>query len=226
MSIKKLLFVTSFCFCVSTALGQRNYDQYNHIGIFGGVNFSSLNADALTTEDGTGFMAGFTTRGAFRNNFDLIYGISFIRSEYKIYGRDFNDLSNNGLPVGIDYYLDAVQVNFLGSYNIVRNHLSIEAGPVLQVNGNLKMERDGFENYNLEGFETLKAEDIVDINPVHFYLAAGLTAGVRNFRAGVMYQYGVTNLLGKVNDAEGIDQTQGKIKANPSNVAVLLFLYF
>ena len=225
MCIRTFLFVTTLCISLQ-AVAQRNYDQYNHIGVWGGINFSSLNSDQLTTKDGNGFMAGFTTRGAVYNNFDLLYGVTFVRGEYQILGRDFTNLSNNGAPTYIDYALDAVQINFLGSYNIVRNHLSIEAGPVLNVNGNLKMQRDGFDEYTLDGFETLKAKDIVDISPVHFYMAAGLTAGIRNFRVGVQYQYAFTNLLSKVNDREGIDQSQGKIKANPSNLGLLAFFYF
>ena len=73
---------------------------------------------------------------------------------------------------------------------------------------------------------SLKAKDVVDISPVHFYMAAGLTAGLRNFRVGVQYQYAFTNLFAKVNDREGIDQSQGKIKANPSNLGLVAFFYF
>lgn len=226
MSIRTSLFVTLLCFSTSLTFAQRNYDQYNHLGVLGGINFSSLNSDQLISEDGTGFFAGFTTRGSVYNNFDLIYGINFVRSEYGIMGRDVSGNANNGLAQRIDYALSSVQINFLGSYNLIRNHLSIEAGPVLNVNGNLKLQRDGFEDYILDGFETLKAADIVDINPVNFFVMAGLTAGIRNFRAGLQYQYGVTNLLSKVNDTQGIDQSQGKIKANPTNLALLLFFYF
>lgn len=226
MCMRTFLFVTVLLFSTSQIQAQRNYDQFNHLGVLGGLNYSSLITDQFQTEQGSGWIAGFTTRGAFYNNFDLLYGVNFLQSEYGILGRDPSGTANNGLSESIKYSMSAVQINFLGSFNIVRNHLSIEAGPVLNVNGKLKLKNDGFDDYILDGFETLRAADIESVAPVHFYVATGLTAGLENFRAGVQYQYGVTNLLGRLNDKEGIDKSQGELKANPSNLAFLIFFYF
>ncbi len=225
MSLKKLLFVTAL-FIGLQAFAQRNFDENNHIGLQGGFSFFNIDTDNFTTEQGTGYMMGFTTRGAFYNNFDLIYGINFIQNEIGILGRDLNNTQQGFFEQSIDYTIQSVQLNLLGSYNIVRKHLSLEFGPILNVNGKMKLKQDDFQAFILDGYENLEAQDIENISRVHFHVAGGITAGLENFRVSAQYQYGVTNMFARLNDSESINEPGTNFEGNSHSIIAMAIFYF
>jgi hypothetical protein len=83
------------------------------------------------------------------------------------------------------------------SYKIVPNHLSVEFGPLIQLNGKLKLDTEN-ENNIISG-TTLFAKDIQDISKFNFYPTAGITFGIKHLRLNVSYQYGLLNTLGNLN---------------------------
>ena len=83
------------------------------------------------------------------------------------------------------------------SYVVVDNHLNLEFGPIVQVNGALKINNEN-ENNIISG-TALFAKDITDISKFNVYPAVGITAGVRHFRVNIQYQYGVNNILQNLN---------------------------
>ncbi len=217
MSLQRLFFTTFFLFLYQQSFAQRNYNDYNFLGIQGGITLFDIQTDDLVTEQGTGFIAGFTTRGAFRNDFDLIYGISFQSSSVGVEGSNLLETQNIG------YTIQGAQINFLGSYNIVPKHLSIEFGPIFDINGKMKLDRDEYEDYILTGYNTLTAKDIQEISRFNVRLAGGLTVGLEHFRVSAQYQYGVTNILGKLND-RGLENED--FKGNSSTIVVMGVIYF
>lgn len=218
MSLKKLIFATLFLFALQQCYSQRNYDGYNFLGIQGGITFFDIQTDDLVTQQQQGFTAGFTTRGAFRNNFDLIYGLSFQSASVGVEGRNLLGNTQN-----IGYTIQGVQLNFLGSYNIIVKHLSLEFGPIFDINGKMKLEDDKYEDYILTGYNTLTAADIQDISKFNVRLAGGLTAGLENFRVSAQYQYGLTNMLGSLND-KGLENED--FKGNSSTIVLAAVIYF
>ena len=218
MSLKKLIFATLFLFALQQSYSQRNYDGYNFLGIQGGITFFDIITDDLVTQQKEGFTAGFTTRGAFRNNFDLIYGLSFQSASVGVEGRGLLGNTEN-----IGYTIQGVQLNFLGSYNIVVKHLSLEFGPVFDITSKMKLDDDKYENYTLTGYNSLKAKDIQDISQFNVRLAGGLTAGLEHFRVSAQYQYGVTNILGSLND-KGLENED--FKGNSSTIVLMAVIYF
>ena len=140
MSLKNLFIVTIFIVSFQQLTAQRNFDEYNRLGINGGLTLFDINTSDFTTSQGQGFTAGFTTRGSFRNDFDLVYGINFTQSSVEILGNNLTDSQN------IKYTIQAAQLNFLGSYNIIEHHLSIEFGPVLNINGKMKLNEEKFKD--------------------------------------------------------------------------------
>ena len=227
MSLKNLLFVTLTILFFQFATAQRNYQEFNHLGISGGIGFLDIDTDNFVTERGTGYIFAFTTRGMFYNRFDLIYGISFVQNEVGIFARNFGDPNNSFQSQYVNYTIQSAQITLLTSYNIVRNHLSLEAGPILNVNGKLKLDSNNFKDFILEGYETLKAEDIQNVSKVHFFLAGGITAGIENFRLGAQYQYGVTNLFNRFNDIAEIEEpTEEKYDGHVSTVLLTAVFYF
>jgi hypothetical protein len=197
MSLRTVLFVTLTVLLFQQANAQRNYEEYNRIGLTGGLTLFDINTDNLITEQGSGFQGGFTSRGSFRNSFDLIYGISFSDSKVGIQG---SLTPNGGDTRFINYSIQAAQIGLLGSYNIVKHHLSLEFGPILNVNSKMKIDSENFNDYILEGYTALRAQDIQDINRINFRAAGGITAGLEVFRLSAMYQYGISNMLGKLDD--------------------------
>jgi len=226
MSLKNLSFVTVALFFFQFATAQRNYDQNNHLGLIGGIGFFDINTADFETEQGTGYLFAFTTRGSFYNNIDLIYGVNFIQNEIGILANNLIDPSSNFQSQYVNYTMQAVQINLLGSFNIINNHLSIEAGPVLNVNGKLKLDSEEFENFTVEGYDTITSGDLENVSRVHFHVATGITAGIENFRLGAMYQYGVTNLFSRFNESETLIVPEGKsFKGNTSTIILSATLY-
>ncbi len=225
MSLIKVLIVTASLLFFQIAIAQKNYEQNNHLGLIGGIGFFDINTENFETEQGTGYIFAFTTRGAFYNNFDLIYGVSFLQSEVGVLARNSTDPANNFQSQYVNYTIQAAQINFLGSMNIISNHLSLEAGPVLNVNGKMKIDQEEFENFVVEGYDTLKAGEIQNVSRVHFHLAGGITAGIENFRLGAMYQYGVTNFFNRFNDNPDIEKPEGKFEGHSSTILLTATLY-
>ena len=220
MSLKNLFFVTLTFLFIQNSFSQRNYNHYNRLGLTGGYSLYDINTSDFETKQGSGFTAGFTTRGAFRNNFDLIYGLDFYSNTIEIFGRDANNSSNTQF---IDYKLQGVQIKFLGSYNIIPHHLSSEFGPVLNVSGKLKVNSDQFEEYIIGGYDTLKATDIQGVSPVNFHVMGGISGGLESFRVSAKYQYGVTNMFNGLNNDE---LEKDNFKGNSSTIIFALVVYF
>lgn len=223
MSLRNLTFVTLSLLFLFNAQAQKNYDSYNRLGIQGGYTMFDINTSDLVTKPGSGLMAGFTTRGSFRNQFDLIYGLTFYSSNIKIQGSVDGIIPSNENPEWMAYTIQAVHINFLGSLNIVRHHLSLEFGPILNVNGKMKLDSKRFENYFVDGVPTFRAKDLENISKVNFRVMGGLTAGLENFRLSAQYQYGVTNMLKNLNDLQkGKDDFEG----NSSTIVLAAVIYF
>lgn len=219
MSLKNLFFGTVFLLSFQQIAAQRNFEEYNRIGITGGITFFDITTSNFETEQGQGFEGGFTTRGSFRGNFDLIYGISFYNNAIGVRG---NDLLKTDAQ-SIKYQIQSAQIGLLGSLNIVKHHLSLEFGPILNVNGKMKLDSERYDDYIIDGYTTLTAKDIEDINRINFHLAGGITAGLESFRISALYQYGVTNILGRLAD-KNIENTD--FEGHSSTISVAATIYF
>ena len=105
----------------------------------------------------------------------------------------------------------------------MKHHFSIEFGPILNVGGNMKLDSERLENYILEGYTTLRAQDIEDISPINFHVMGGATVGLERFRLSAQYQYGVTNMFNKLND----QNLEGdEFKGNSSTIVLMAVVYF
>jgi hypothetical protein len=218
MSLKNILFVTILLLFTQESISQRNFDGSNFLGITGGYSMFDIMTSDFNTKQAGAFMGGFSTRGAFRNDFDLIFGLNFFSNNVEIFGA-----ASSSETQYIDYNLQGVQLYFLGSYNIIKHHLSVEFGPVLNVSGKLKLKSETFEDYILDGYTSLKAKDIQGVSPVNFHLHGGITGGAKNVRLSVQYQYGVTNMLGKLNKN---DLEYDNFKGNSSLIVLAGIFYF
>lgn len=187
---KKIIF---FLLLTSTAgFAQYGYRDSNMIGITLGLNQFDLKTSDFETSPATGWNVGLSMRGNFYNDWDAIWGIQF--SEYNFKVATVNaSLSNRET----NFKLPCANISFQFSYKFIENHLSIELGPMVQVNGKFTVPTEE-ENYLVKGNTTHTVKDLTDIGNVSFYPVIGITAGVRNARLNVTYQYGLNNMLAKL----------------------------
>ncbi len=211
--MKNFFFTFVFTLISLTAFAQYEYRDSNRIGISFGVNQFTLNTNNFETKPESGWNAGLSMRGNYYNNWDMVYAMQFSENNFSV-------TTNSGfITEDTNYKLSSVQVSLMCSYKIVENHLSIEFGPLVQVNGKLNVEK-GSENNIISG-TTLLAKDIVDISKFNFYPVIGITAGVRHVRLNISYQYGINNMLGNLNS----QNLNVNFKGNPGILNGNLILY-
>ena len=88
----------------------------------------------------------------------------------------------------------------------------------------MKLKDEAYENYIVDGYTTVRAQDIEDISSFNFRLMGGLTAGLKSFRLGAHYQYGLTNMLNNLNEKD-ISEFED-VKGNSSTFIISAVLYF
>lgn len=191
--MRKIAISIIFVFITLSVFSQYKYRDANRIGITAGVNQFSLYTNNFQTKAELGWNAGLSMRGNFYNNWDMIYGIQFSGNSFSV--------STTSIPLVIEqvnYKLASGQLSLLASYKIIDSHLSIEVGPIIQVNGKLEIDSDKVNNV-ISG-TTLLAKDIQDISKFNVYPMVGITFGMVHFRANISYQYGLNNILGNLNN--------------------------
>jgi hypothetical protein len=212
--MKKIFLTSVFIFISLTIFAQYNYRDSNRIGISFGANQFTLNTNNFQTKPGSGWNAGLSMRGNFYNDWDMVYAMQFSENNFSVATKTLF-LANED----VNYKLPSAQISLQLSYKLIENHLSLEFGPLVQVNGKLKVDSKN-ENNIISG-TTLLAKDIEDISKINFYPSVGITAGVRHFRVNVSYQYGINNILGNLNSKNsGVN-----FKGNPGIINGNLILY-
>lgn len=207
----KNTFLTITCLVfTSFALAQYNNRDGNRIGISGGINQSTLMGSNFSTKPGNGFAGGLSVRGNYYDNWSMIYGMQFFVNKFSL---------ESTLKQDIDYSLSGVQIKLLLSYNIIKDHVSVDFGPVLQVNG--KMSISGAdENKTLNG-TILKANDIIDVSKINGNAYFGISGGSKVVRALIFYQYGFSNIFGNLNSQDNLTLLNGnqKFKGNIGTIS-------
>ena len=207
----KNTFLTITCLVfTSFALAQYNNRDGNRIGISGGINQSTLMGSNFTTKPGNGFAGGLSVRGNYYDNWSMIYGMQFFVNKFSL---------ESNLKQDINYSLSGVQIKLLLSYNIIKDHVSVDFGPVLQVNG--KMSISGAdENKTLNG-TLLKANDIIDVSKINGNAYFGISGGGKVVRALIFYQYGFSNIFGNLNSQDNLTLLNGnqKFKGNIGTIS-------
>ncbi|WP_299115641.1 hypothetical protein [uncultured Winogradskyella sp.] len=194
--MKKLnLFVAISVLFVTVCISQ-NYRIQNGIGVFGGVTQFNIDTDNLATTSEGGWLAGLAATVDLPNRwYNLSYNIQL--SE--------NKLGIAAIPVGgtqaesIDYKVFTAQIALLGHIKIFKNHLTIDAGPMLQYNSDLDLQDETKENYLIDGYNTIRANQITEISRFNVNGAVGASLGFDEFKLRAQYIYGFTNILSKLN---------------------------
>ena len=191
------------------------------IGIHGGLTEFNINTDNFITEKQSGWAFGLTGIVNVEHKwFDFSYGLQFSENSIDISGRMMSDVQENEL---LEFKLSAVQLSALLHAKIIGQNLTVDFGPILQANGKLELKEESQENFYINGYDDLQARDIEDISKFNINGAVGVTAGFKHFRLRAQYQYGVTNLLNKLNDLE---IGGNKFKGNQSQLLLSAMVLF
>jgi hypothetical protein len=197
---------------------QRGYKDSNRIGIGAGLTQMDIYTDNLTVTPGNGWIGGFSVRGNYYNNWQMSFGMFFTDSNFSV-----PTLGTSGIE-DLNLKLSAVQIYIVPSYVLVEDHVNLEFGPVLQVNGKLGVDKKKETNILLD-HPSLIAKDILDVSKFNANFYIGLNAGVKNFRARIGYQYGLTNMFGNLNSKDNIKATGDKFKGNLGLISGQLTIY-
>ena len=201
MDYKKILIFAGILFFSFNTQAQREIwdGQYTRLGLQFGANYFNIATNDLPVTPKVSWTAGFTTRASFYEDFQFIYGINFYDFQLGIGGREKIELTSRSQD--IEYNMIGVQGSFLGSYKIYGHHLSIEAGPVLQVNGRLEPRQDKelwyVADYNIQAIEIEK------VSAFNVNLAIGVSGGFEKVKFWLQYQYGLNNIFKGLED-EGL----------------------
>ena len=181
--------ITVLFLMISTfGFAQYGYRDGNKIGISGGISQTTLFTSNFNANPELGFARGLSVRGNYYSDWSLIYGMLFFANNFSL---------ESTFDQKIKYSIQGVKVRLLLSYNVVEDHVSLDFGPALQINGKLGIATSDEDKVIKRTL--LKADQIVDISPIsgNFYL--GCSAGSRTVRAVIFYEYGFTNILNKLN---------------------------
>ena len=186
------LFGLILC-CSFNAIAQYQYRDGNRIGISAGISQMSLMSSNFNAKPGSGFMGGLSVRGNFYNDFSMTFGMQFFNNSFSL-----ETVNSSFKKEDVKFTAEGVQVRLLLSYNVVEDYFAVDFGPVLQVNGKLKLDKDNEKN-TFPGAPLLKAEDIVDVTTINGNLYFGITGGSKVVKAVIFYQYGLNNFMNKLN---------------------------
>ncbi len=194
--MKKIIFTVFLIGLTVVANAQYGYRDGNRIGLTLGVTQMSLTTNNFITKPEMGWVGGLAVRGNYYNNFSMLFGMQFSESNFSV---ETKPLSSSKIE-NVKYTLSGVQVRLLMSYNIVKDHVSIDYGPILQVNGKLRTDSK-YDSNTISG-TYLNVKDIQDVTKFNGNFYVGVSAGNKRIRAIACYQYGINNFLNNLNKKE------------------------
>ncbi|QED38460.1 outer membrane beta-barrel protein [Antarcticibacterium arcticum] len=222
MKLLLILLVGIFCSLTSYSQPRLTGDSYNRLGIQAGINYTRLQSDTFLFKYRPGLMAGLTTRANTVNKFLVIYGVNFYQFNTGIDAM----VENSQTQTEFDFKATGVQINLFLGHKLIGEHLSLGAGPVVQINSKLIPEK-GKDKYRLRDYN-LVAEDLQDISRLNFNLAANVSFGFPSIKFWGQYQYGITNMLRNLDlvELQKKDSRITSLKGNLGMAVAGMVVYF
>lgn len=224
MRHKNLFFVTVFTLLFLKSFAQGSVGSYNKIGVSAGVVFANIESDELDFKAGQGLNFGFETRGSFSKTVDFIYALNYFDATMEIETSAVGGTQRGASGTeNTTMKLSSVQLQFMGSLNIFRHHLSIEAGPAVAIQGKFKPQDGIDETRFVTGYNNVSVESLREAATVDFRGVVGITAGFEPARISLMYVRGFTNTLSKVQQA---NTETADFSGNTSYISLRGIIYF
>ena len=218
-----LLVALTIGFVTLSHSQRRNYDIKNGFAIGGGITQFDINTDNFKTEQGSGWMIHASATGDLPHRwYNLSYGMQLSESTFGVLASDGTSAAEF-----LDYKVFTAQLALLFHIKAIPNLLTIDVGPMAQFNGKMALEDDSKENYIIEGYTNLLAEDIEDITPFNLNGAIGATLGFRFIKLRAQYIYGFLNSFEKLNSQDlDLGNNPEKLKGNMNMLAFTALITF
>lgn len=190
-----LILVAINLLFVTTTTAQR-YRVQNGLRFYGGLTNYNIQTSDFTTSNQNGWLIG---------------AAAVVDLEHKWYNVSYNiQLAQNKLDISafaagtsqdefVNHKLFTAQIALLGHLKIIGKNLTIDAGPMIQYNGDLDIEDSSKENYIVSGYNTLTLKDLSEVSRFNVNSAIGVSAGFDRISLRAQYIYGFTNMLNKLN---------------------------
>ncbi len=213
-----ILVVFTIGFVTLSYSQKRNYDIKNGIGISGGLTQYDIITDNFNTKKGNGWAAGLTASVMLPHKwYGVSYSMQLAENNFSVEGRQSNVFNTTE---DIEYKLLTAQLSFLLHVKLIESYVTFDLGPMLQYNADLELKDENQENYLINNFETVTAQDITPISRFNVNGAVGLSAGFSHFKLKAQYIYGFLNTLNKLNDEAFNELNRTNFKGNQSMVVL------
>ncbi|TCK67834.1 hypothetical protein DFQ05_1615 [Winogradskyella wandonensis] len=211
--------ITSFYFlffALITLSGfAQNYRIQNSVGIYAGLTQFDIETSDLITKKNNGWHVGLAATVDLPHRwYNVSYNIQLAENKIGVLAMPVGGLQEEAL----DYKLFTAQIALVGHLKLIKNNLTLDAGPMLQYNSTLNLEDDSKENYIVSGYNTVRAQDITEISRFNVNGTVGLSLGFDTFKLRGQYIYGFTNLLNKLNNQNFLETVNFK-----GNQSMLVF---
>jgi len=209
---------------ISTAQHKR-YTIKNGIGLVGGLTQYDITTDNFKTKSGSGFLGGMIATVDIPHKwYTVSYGLQLSQNSIEIEGR--SSVGSKDIEM-LEYDLMAIQLAFMLHVKLIGNNLTLDVGPQIQYNGQLDLNDSSQEEFFINGYDALLAEDISDISSLNANGVIGASAGIGNFKLRATYSYGFTNILRKLNDEDiATTPSSEKFEGNQTMLAFALMITF
>lgn len=220
-----LLVAFAICFVTITHSQRQTINIKNGFGVMGGITQYNFITDNFTTKSGFGWAGGLSATVDIPHLwYTVSYGMQLSENNFEISARPFENIPENEM-IGIK--LMAAQLGFTYHVKIIGSYLTLDLGPQLQYNGELEFKDDNKKDYFINGYNSLKATDILDISKFNVNGMAGISAGIGSFRIKAQYIYGFLNTFNKLNDKNiNVDNSSEKFKSNQSMMVFMAMFSF
>lgn len=219
-----LLVAFTILFVTNTFSQKGYYRIQNGFGIMGALTQFDIQTDNFETKAENGWMASASATVDIPNKwYNISYAIQLSENKISILGRP--DLLAQ--PEEVTYKMFAAQVALLMHIKTIGSYVTLDVGPMLQYNDRLLIDDKDQENFIIENYNNLFAQDISEISKFNFNGAVGLTAGFESIKARVQYIYGFTNTLKKLNTRDlNTDGGDSNFKGNQTMLVFGLMFTF
>ena len=197
---------------------QRGFKDSNRIGIGAGLTQLNVYTDNFNITPEAGWIGGLSVRGNYYNNWQMSFGMFFTDSNFSL------PTQKGFIQTQTNFKMSAVQIYLVPSYVAIPDHLNLEFGPVLQVNGKLNINKNDETNILVDQ-PGLIAKDIVDVSKINANFYIGINGGIKNVRARIGYQYGLTNFFGNLKNNENVKLLGQKMKGNIGLISGQITIY-
>lgn len=219
-----LLVALTIGFVTNSFAQNNHYDIKNGISIAGGLTQYDIVTDNFNTKKGNGWVGGLTASVILPHKwYGVSYGMQLAENNFSVEGRNPDAL---GTVEDVDYKLLTAQLAFLLHVKVVKSYFTIDLGPMIQYNADLQLKDKAQENYLINNFQTVTADDIRPISRFNVNGAIGATAGFSNFKIKAQYIYGFFNILNKLNDQSFNSTDQTNFKGNQSMLVFTAMITF